>query len=68
MQASIHLSVVSIVRPCTSSVIWLDLTLASTGESLADQAVGGLTLSKGERVFVDLAHASNDVRFSMLRM
>lgn len=29
-------------------------------ESLADQTVGGLTVSKGQRVFVDLAHASHD--------
>ncbi|KAF8473705.1 linoleate diol synthase [Russula ochroleuca] len=29
-------------------------------ESLADQNVGSLTLSKGQRVFVDLAHASQD--------
>jgi linoleate 10R-lipoxygenase len=31
------------------------------GESLADQTVGSLTFSKGQRVFVDLAHASQDV-------
>ncbi|KAH9972100.1 hypothetical protein BGW80DRAFT_1460029 [Lactifluus volemus] len=29
-------------------------------ESLADQRVGSLTLSKGQRVFLDLAHASLD--------
>ncbi|KAH9973453.1 linoleate diol synthase [Lactifluus volemus] len=29
-------------------------------ESLADQTVGSLTLSKGQRVFLDLAHASLD--------
>jgi len=29
-------------------------------ESLADQTVGSLTLSKGQRVFVDLAYASQD--------
>ena len=32
-----------------------------TGESLADQKVGSLKLFKGQRVFVDLAHASQDV-------
>lgn len=31
------------------------------GESLADQTVGSLTFFKGQRVFVDLAHASQDV-------
>ena len=31
------------------------------GESLANQTVGNLTLFKGQRVFVDLAHASHDV-------
>jgi linoleate 10R-lipoxygenase len=31
------------------------------GESLANQTVGSLTCSKGQRVFVDLAHASQDV-------
>ncbi|KAI0269044.1 linoleate diol synthase [Russula aff. rugulosa BPL654] len=30
------------------------------GESLADQEVGSLRLFKGQRVFVDLAHASQD--------
>ena len=34
------------------------------GESLADQTVGNLTFFKGQRVFVDLAHASQDVNFS----
>jgi len=33
-----------------------------SGESLADQTVGSLALFKGQRVFVDLAHASRDVR------
>ena len=31
------------------------------GESLANQTVGNLTFFKGQRVFVDLAHASHDV-------
>jgi linoleate 10R-lipoxygenase len=31
------------------------------GESLGDQTVGSLTLSQGQRVFLDLAHASLDV-------
>lgn len=31
------------------------------GESMVDQNVGGLTFSKGQRVFLDLAHASVDV-------
>ena len=34
-----------------------------TGESLADQEVGSVKLFKGQRVFVDLAHASQDVSF-----
>ena len=32
-----------------------------TGESLADQEVGSLKLFKGQRVFVNLAYASQDV-------
>ena len=31
------------------------------GESLVDQTVGNLRFFKGQRVFVDLAHASQDV-------
>jgi hypothetical protein len=32
-----------------------------TGESLVNQEVGSLKLFKGQRVFVDLAYASQDV-------
>jgi len=32
-----------------------------TGESLADQKVGNLSVLKGQRVFLDLAHANSDV-------
>jgi hypothetical protein len=38
----------------------------AAGESLADQEVGNLSLRKGQRVFVDLAHASRDVSSSQL--
>jgi hypothetical protein len=31
------------------------------GESLADQTLGDLTLLKGQRVFLDIARANNDV-------
>lgn len=31
------------------------------GESLAKQTLGNLTLSKGQRVFLDIAHANTDV-------
>ena len=34
------------------------------GESLVDQTVGNLTFFNGQRVFVDLAHASQDVSSS----
>jgi linoleate 10R-lipoxygenase len=32
-----------------------------TGESLADQKVGDVLLTKGQRVFLDLVHANSDV-------
>jgi linoleate 10R-lipoxygenase len=44
-----------------SCVCTLHVSHNCIGESLADQTVGSLTLSQGQRVLVDLAHASLDV-------
>jgi hypothetical protein len=44
--------------------VFIPLSLSDsvvTGESLAEQKVGDLSLSKGQRVFVDLAHANGGV-------
>ena len=42
----------------------LHVSHSCIGESLVDQTVGNLSFFKGQRVFVDLAHSSQDVSSS----